>query len=110
MEKKENIEPNVMATLTYLIPIVISIVALYSDKDNKFVKFHAYQSIFFWCAIFAGLVLSDFLRIIWIGYLTGRVISIGGFIVWLILMFKAFNNQEWELPYFGKFAKQHSQK
>jgi uncharacterized membrane protein len=31
--------------------------------------------------------------------------SFGGFILWLVLMWKAYQGQEWELPIVGPFAR-----
>jgi len=107
------LEPNVAGLLCYVpyIGIVIAIVFLIIEK-NKFVKFHAIQS------IILSLVLYAFNFLI-MGVLFASMMS-GGFalfglltmgvtilyiVLWIVLMVKAYNNEEWELPIIGSIAK-----
>lgn len=105
--------PNVAGALSYLFGIITGVIFFVLEKDNQFVRFHAMQSIIV-SATF--IVLSIVLSIIamvpilgWIvGALASMVLGIVALILWLVLMFKAFQGQEWEVPILGKYARQYS--
>ena len=101
----EYFEPNVAASLSYLIPPITGLVFFLMEKDNKYVKFHAFQSVLFGVLAYALWKISQSLFIIYIGYIVEPVVSIGTFLLWLFLIWKAYNNEEYELPYLGKIAK-----
>lgn len=97
------LEPNVAALLAYLLG-VIGLVFYFIEKDNKFVRFAGMQSfllgIAFWAITWIiGIVTFGF------GFLVTPVLSIGYVVLVVMLMIKAYNNEEWELPVIGKFAR-----
>lgn len=105
--------PNVAAALSYLFWIVTGVIFFVLEKDNQYVRFHAMQSIILGAALFVlGIVLSIFAAIPFLGWIVALLVyPIFGllvFILWLVLMFKAFQGQEWEVPIFGKYARQYS--
>lgn len=101
----ENFEPNVIAVFSYLLPPVTGIVFYLVEKKDKFIRFHAFQSILFGAVMFMFWKVAQMLKLILIGHVLEPVISIGGFVFWLLLMWKAYNKEEYELPYIGKFAR-----
>ncbi len=103
--KPYNLDPNVEAALAYLISPITGIVVFMLEKENKFVRFHALQSIFFGVAVFLAWNIAVMSTAILIGVLLTPIVSIGSFILWLILMWKAYNNEEWEIPYLGKLVR-----
>jgi uncharacterized membrane protein len=105
--------PNVAAALSYLFGIVTGVIFFVLEKDNQFVRFHAMQSIVVSAAfIILGIVLSIFSMIPLLGWILGAlasmVVGIVALVLWLVLMFKAFQGQEWEVPVLGKYARQYS--
>ena len=105
---------NVAGALSYLLGFITGIVFLVLEKQNRFVRFHAAQSIAVSVAIIvlsiALSILSTVLAFIPIlGWLVAILLSVvlgfGSFVLWLVLMFKAFGGQEWELPYVGQWAR-----
>jgi len=103
--------PNLAGALAYLLGPITGIIFLILEKDNKFVRFHAMQSTVLWVgwviSCIALSVLSGVVPVIgWIlGLILSIVMSIGGFILWLVLMWRAYQGQEWELPIVGPFAR-----
>ncbi len=92
---------NVAGALSYVVGLITGVLFLVLEKD-PFVRFHAMQSIVFSVAMIAlnmvlgfTLVLAIFLPVLWIVE----------FVLWLLLIYKAWQGQEWELPYLGKFAR-----
>jgi len=93
---------NVAGALSYVVGLITGVLFLVLEKD-PFVRFHAMQSIVFSVAMIAlnmilgfTLVLAIFLPVLWIVE----------FVVWLLLIYKAWLGVEWELPVLGKFARQ----
>jgi uncharacterized membrane protein len=104
------LDANVAAALAYLLGFISGIVFLVIEKDSKFVRFHAMQSAVVFGAIFVVwivLVNIPFIGLI-VGFLLIPIVSIGSFILWLILMFKAYNWEKFKLPIAGDIAEQKS--
>ncbi|HTC23038.1 MAG TPA: DUF4870 domain-containing protein [Gemmatimonadales bacterium] len=103
--------PNLAGALSYLLGPVTGIIFLLLERTNKFVRFHAMQSTVLgvaWIVFSIALsVLSGIVPVIgWIfGLLISIVLGIGGFILWLLLMWNAYQGKEWELPVVGPFAR-----
>jgi len=97
------LEANLAAALSYLVGFVTGIIFLLWEKDNRFVRFHAMQS----TLVFAGIVLVDIL--LQIVPILGALVVIfvvvpGSAILWLVLMFKAYQGEEFKLPLVGQMA------
>lgn len=103
--------PNLAGALAYLLGPITGILFLVLEKTNSFVRFHAMQSTVLWVGwVIASIALSILSGVVpvigWIfGLILSIVMSIGGFILWLVLMFKAYQGEEWELPVVGPFAR-----
>lgn len=107
---------NVAALLAYVLGIITGIIFLVIEpyKDDKFVRFHAFQSIFFCVAtivIQIGLsILTGILIHLSFGFFGLIMFPIEGliglafFLLWLFLMFKAYNNERYMLPFIGELA------
>lgn len=91
---------NTAGALCYLLGWVTGIIFLLIEKQDKFVRFHAMQSV----AVFGILTLASFIPVI--GWILSPFLMIGGFILWLVLMVKAYQGEEFELPVVGKLARQ----
>ena len=83
-KKPYNLEPNVEAALSYLIPPLTGIPVFIMEKENKFVCFHAFQSILFGILIFitAALVDTFWYLLRWMRPLIGLAFFAG----WLYMM------------------------
>jgi uncharacterized membrane protein len=97
------LDANLAAALSYLVGFVTGLIFLVVEKDNKFVRFHALQS----TLLFATLVAIDIL--VQIVPLLGALLFIFvilpvSAILWLLLMFKAYQGEEFRLPVVGKIA------
>jgi len=107
--------PNVAAALAYLLGFITGIAFLVIEpyKNDRFVRFHAFQSIFASVAYF--IFWSIWTRVIVFGFfsmglfwtmltLLGSVISLAAFLCWLFLMYKAYNNERFMIPVIGEYA------
>jgi uncharacterized membrane protein len=108
------IEPTVAAALSYILGLITGIVFLVLEKDNRYVRFHAAQSIavsviIIILSIAVTLVSGVFALIPILGWIVVLVLTMGlavlTFVLWLLLMWKAYQGEEWELPVAGGFAR-----
>ncbi len=94
---------NIAGLLCYLFGFVTGVIFLLIEKDNKFVRFHAYQSIVAFAFLFIlGIILS---LIPFIGWIIGLILSPFYFALWVFLMYKAYKNEWIKLPVAGDYAE-----
>lgn len=99
-------DANVAAALTYALGWITGLAFLLTEPDNKFVRFHAMQS----TIVFAALsLLCVVLQII---PLLGMLVTVflvlpASAVLWLVLMFKAYQGERFKLPFAGDMAEQH---
>ena len=98
MAQGTGLPKNTAAALSYVLGWITGIVFLLLEKD-PFVRFHAMQSII----VFGGLMILSLLPVV--GWILSPLVMIGGFILWLVLIFKAYQGEQFMLPVVGKFAK-----
>ena len=105
-----------MGALAYATPIP-AIIFLVIDpyKNIKFVRFHSFQSIFFCVAAIAITIaltiLSIVLAIVGIGFLIGIVqilVQLGFFVLWIVLVIKAYQGEWYKLPVIGDLAEKQA--
>ena len=112
---------NVAGALCYVLGLITGVLflALAPYNQSKFVRFHAFQSIFFnvaWIALWiVEMIFSAVLRsILPFGFavavlgLLGLVIWLCGFLLWLFLMYKAYTNEKFKLPMIGDLAEKQA--
>lgn len=112
------LEPNIAALLGYLIWI-LAIVWLVVEpyKNDRFIRFHAFQAIGMVVAVMALMIASGILSIIlaFIPYvgpilalLLWPVVWLAIFGLWIFLMYKAYSKEMWKLPVIGNFAEKQA--
>ncbi len=92
---------NTAAALSYVLGPITGVIFLVLEKD-KFVRFHAMQSIVFGVVAFVLNMILGFTIIL---ALVLPILWILEFVLWLVLIYKAWQGEEWELPVIGKFAR-----
>ena len=119
------LDSNVGAMLCYIanfvccLGLVLSVVFLFTEKENKFVKFHAVQALFLAALQIAaglligilGLILNAVLNMIhmelvgWLLILGFRFVLFFIFVaLWIIGGIKAYGGQWYKLPIIGELA------
>ncbi|PKL93054.1 MAG: hypothetical protein CVV21_00985 [Candidatus Goldiibacteriota bacterium HGW-Goldbacteria-1] len=107
-EKKTSlgIDENVEGLLCYVFGWVTGLIFLLTEKESKFVKFHALQSIFFSIASFVAGIMGIALAFIpVIGPLLSPAVTLGIIALWVILMVKAYQKEMFKLPVIGDMAE-----
>ena len=106
---------NVAAALAYVLGFITGILFLVLEphKHDRFVRFHAMQSILYSAAgivfrIGWSILVSALMDVTaWAAMLlipVGLVISLGLFLFWIFLMYQAYNNREFRIPIIGAIA------
>lgn len=99
------LEPNVAALLAYLFDFVGGLIFFLIEKDNKFVRFAAMQSlvlsVLYWAVFLVALPAVTF----GFAYLLTPLFGLGYLALRIVLMVKAYQNEEWEVPLVGKIAR-----
>lgn len=110
------LSPTTAGALSYLAGFITGIIFLLIDpfKAHRFVRFHAFQSIFFniawiglWIAwMILGLVLSAITKGIFffIQMPIDLLVMVGGFCLWAYLMYSASQGKIFKLPIIGALA------
>ena len=111
---------NMASALCYALGFITGIVFLVMEpySKNRAVRFHAFQSIFLSVGVIAvDIVLGILFRVMiaifgFFGLLAGLVwplFGLGCFILWLYLMYSAYNGKTLVLPVIGPLAQKQAQ-
>lgn len=106
------LQSNVAGSLCYLLGFLTGIFFLVTEpyRRDHFVRFHAFQAIFLSLAAIAALfivfiVLAIVPESLWrVFRLLYAVFGLGVFLLWLVLMHKARNREQFRLPIIGDLA------
>ena len=109
------LEENVEAALCYLGVWITGLLFYFIDDKNKFIRFHALQSILVFLPLtILALIFGGAFGLIhyeqgwyffgWISWIFWILVVI----LWLILMIKAFQGQKMKLPVVGDLAEKNS--
>jgi uncharacterized membrane protein len=105
---------NVAGALAYVLGPITGVIFYVLEKDNRFVRFHAAQSIAVFVVMFIISIVLGILGMVigavpLIGWLVAMLLSFGvsivSFVLWLLLMWQAYQGKEWEAPFAGVFAR-----
>jgi uncharacterized membrane protein len=104
MEKSSNgLAENVAGLLCYVLGWISGLVFVLIEQENKFVRFHAMQSIYVFGVItLAGIILG---WIPLIGTVFSGIIWVIGVVLWIVLMIKAYQGAKYKLPWAGNLAE-----
>ena len=109
------LDENIVAALCYLVPIVTGVLFLFIEpyNRNKGVRFHAFQSIFFWIGVLLADAVVDIVfggilggpSSYWLLRLVWTLFRLAVLALWLVLMYRAYNRERWVLPVVGEMAQ-----
>ena len=97
------LSPDIAGLLCYVAGWISGIVFLILEQKNKFVRFHAVQSIVAFGTITVAGILLGLIPVI--GGPFSVIIGIIGFIVWIIMIIKASSGEWYKLPWAGDVAE-----
>lgn len=99
-----------LAYVTIIPPILFLVTAPYNR--NRFIRFHSFQCLFLCVAFIAiGIALSILTAIPLMALLTiplHFLLGIGGLILWVVLLLKAYQGQMFKVPVVGDMAEKQA--
>ena len=110
---------NIACALCYVLGLLTGILflVLAPYNQNRLIRFHAFQSIFVHLAMIATMIalviLTSILHLIpfvgvMISFVLYPVVGLAFFVLWLALIYKAYNNERWVLPVIGPIAEKQA--
>ncbi|MBD3397780.1 DUF4870 domain-containing protein [Candidatus Micrarchaeota archaeon] len=110
-------ESNLLAAAGYIVGL-IAIIMYLVKKEDKFLRFHAMQSILLWVGAFVVAfvlwILSAVIGMVPVIGVLGCVFGFLGLAIWLVAVvaalycaYKAFEGEKYELPYIGPMARKY---
>ncbi len=100
MEKSSTgLDENVAGLLCYVLGWVSGLVFFLLETENKFVRFHAIQSILVFGVLNIALMVLGWIPVI------GWVLGVLGFVLWIILIIRAYQGVKFKLPWSGDLAE-----
>ncbi len=109
---------NIAGLLVYLVGILAIVFLLIEPYNkNRFVRFHCFQCLFFWAAtIVVGIAVTIASMVLGMIPVVGHIgmlllwplVWLAIFVIWVLLMVKAYQGQEWKLPVIGNLAEKQA--
>lgn len=121
MEKTSTgLEQNIAGLLCYAGLWVTGLVFFIIEKENRFVRFHAMQSIItfgalsiiqaIWRWIISSILHAITWRFIWFTRMINSLLWIGIVALAIFLIYKAYTNEQYKLPVIGDIAEQQAER
>ncbi len=107
-------DAKVAAGLSYVLGWITGLIFFFMEKQNRFVRFHAMQSIIFFGGISVVQILLNIIERLDIPFLPLVAACIGGLlglvtlVGWIVLMINAFQGKYFKLPVVGDYAEKYA--
>ncbi|MBI4744413.1 MAG: DUF4870 domain-containing protein [Actinobacteria bacterium] len=120
LSTKTGMDFRLAGLLCYVLGWISGLIFYVIEKDNKFVRFHAMQSILLsvgWFVIYIGIFIITSIAgaVPYLGFifnvimgLVNLVIGLGAFVLWIFMMVKAYNGEKYKLPLIGDMAEKNA--
>ena len=96
---------NLAGLLCYLFGWITGLIFFLTEKENRFVRFHAMQSIITFGGLTAIYFVLGFIPII--GWILIPFLLLAQLVLWILLMVKAYQNELFTLPVVGDLAEKN---
>jgi len=92
--------------LCYILGVITGVLFLVLEPYSRdpFIRFHAFQSIFFNVVVVVIAVVLGIVPLL--GWILYPFFLLAAFIVWIVLMVQAYQERRWKLPVIGDLAEQ----
>ncbi|MBU0532741.1 DUF4870 domain-containing protein [Candidatus Micrarchaeota archaeon] len=113
-------DDNIFGALCYIIGVIVPLFVLFTEKkSNKFLAFHAWQSLIFtvaWVVLVVGFSVVTMVLTFATGGIAGLLncllFPIAGlvFLYVLLVAYKAYQGEKYKMPIVGDFAEKQAMK
>jgi len=97
-------DKNLKSALCYAGGWITGLIFLLMEKEDQDIRFHAMQSLI----TFGGLNILMFVPLL--NILLIPIVSVVSFVLWLVLMIKAYQGEKFKLPVIGDLAENQLKK
>ena len=103
---------NLVAALSYLLGFITGIVILLVEKEDRFIRFHAMQSIVVFGALFVadiviGIIVGQIAILGVLATVVNTLFTIAAIIIWVVSLIKAYQGEMYKWPIAGDFAEKN---
>jgi uncharacterized membrane protein len=100
------IQANVSALLCYVLGWISGLIFFLIEKENKFVRFHAFQSIVVFGAFTVLIIVLGIIPVL--GWSLIPIAYLVQLALWIVLMVKAYQGEKFKLPVAGDLAEKNA--
>jgi uncharacterized membrane protein len=104
-------QPNIEAGLSYVLGWVTGLIFFLGEKQNRFVRFHAMQSILFFGGLTVIRIILSVIDSFGLPLFTGLAwfaIGIIGVVGYIVLLINGFQGKYFKLPIVGDYAEKYA--
>ncbi|MBM4447354.1 MAG: DUF4870 domain-containing protein [Chloroflexi bacterium] len=100
------LDENIAGLLCYVLGWISGLIFFLIEKENKFVRFHALQSIIVFGVLTLASIVIGWIPII--GWVINGLIWVLAVVLWILLMIKAYQGEKFKLPWAGDLAEKNA--
>ena len=97
-------QENVAGLLCYVLGWLSGLVFILIEKESKFVRFHALQSIYVFGVLTVASIILGWIPVVG-PMVLNPIIGLISVVLWIILMVKAYQGTKFKLPWAGNIAE-----
>ncbi len=111
------LDGNITVLIGYITIGIVALVLIFIEKDNKFIRFHAFQSALYWAAVFVIYIALIFVMA-FLAFFSDALASLFSLLIFLFgltvtggvifLAIKSYQGQTIKLPVIGEMAEDWS--
>ncbi len=102
------LDENVAGLLCYVLGWVSGLVFVLLEQESKFVRFHAMQSIYVFGALTVASIIVGWIPVV--GPALSGLIGLLAFVLWIVLMIKAYQGTQFKIKWAGDYAERWASK
>lgn len=106
---QSGMDQNVAGLLCYLAGWITGLIFVLIEKENKFVRFHAFQSLLVFAPLsILQIVIGVLAAVVPVIAFLSILVGLASLVAWVFLMIKAYQNETFKLPVVGDMAAKYA--
>ncbi|MFO7968072.1 MAG: DUF4870 domain-containing protein [Archaeoglobaceae archaeon] len=100
------LDENIAGALTYVLGWLTGVIFYLLEKESRYVRFHAVQSIALFLPLHVVIIVLGYIP--FIGWVISNLLALLGLVLWIVLIVKAYQGEWFKLPVTGDIAEERS--
>lgn len=100
------LDENIAGALTYVLGWITGVIFYLMEKESRYVRFHAVQSIALFLPLHVVIIVLGYIP--FIGWVISNLLALLGLVLWIVLIVKAYQGERFKLPVTGDIAEERS--